>query len=540
MPIAESDPLTYMNVFDAHCMLGRHLWLKEGGLHTAADLLDEMDHYGVAEALVMDCLGRENHPDEGNRRILELTKASPRLRPAWSALPAHGDDEQAEPAAFLAEMKWHRVGAVFLYPRQYRFSLADWCVDRFLEPLAAARVPVFLNYNEMVSGGLAWDQTDWEAVVALCRRWPDLPVIVSEHRIRRAQRMIYRALDVCPNLRIELSGLWLHRSIEYLTKHWGAGRLVYGSNWPHLGPHQTLATLTTAEISDADKQRIAGDNVRGLLAWCGPCPPAEVKLPPPADEFVAFGQNGRRPEGMTFWDNHGHIGGRACHYHLSNATHDGIVRDMDRLGVTKTCIFSFAGIFSDETHGNDVTAEAVRQHPDRFVGFTLLNPHRGRDAMLRELERGAKMGLRGVKLIPHYQGYPEEGPLIDVACQWAHERRQIILNHNWKSPQQMERLVKTYPNACFFTGHTTIAYAEIMKRHKNLYVCSCPLLPPRACEDVVAAIGADRLMFGSDLQDLPIAWGLGPILFARIPPEQKRLILGGNLQRVLREYSLKP
>ncbi len=56
----------------------------------------------------------------------------------------------------------------------------------------------------------------------------------------------------------------------------------------------------------------------------------------------------------------------------------------------------------------------------------------------------------------------------------------------------------------------------------------------------MAAIGADRLMFGSDLQDLPIAWGLGPILFARIPPEQKRLILGENLQRVLREYSLKP
>lgn len=529
-----------MNVFDAHCMLGRHLWLGEGGLHTAAHLLDEMDHYGVAEALVVDCLSRENHPDEGNRRILDVTKANPRLRPAWSALPAYGDDEQAEPAAFLAEMKRNRVGAVFLYPRQFRFSLADWCVDRFLEPLAEARVPVFLNYNEMVPGGMNWDQTDWEKVVALCRRWPGLPVVVSEHRIRLTQRMIYRALDACPNLRLELSGWWLHRAIEYITKHWGAGRLLYGSNWPLLGPHQTLATLTTAEIGDADKRRIAGDNLRELLTWCGPCPPAEVKLPPPADEFVAFGRTGRRPEGMTFWDNHGHIGGRACHYHLPNATLDGIVRDMERLGVAKTCVFSFAGIFSDEAHGNDVTAEAVRRHPDRFVGFTLLNPHRGRDAMLRELERGAKMGLRGVKLIPHYQGYPEEGPLIDIACQWAHERRQIILNHNWKSPQQMERLVTAYPNACFFTGHTTTAYAEIMKRHKNLYVCSCPLLAPRACEDVVAAIGADRLMFGSDLQDLPIAWGLGPILFARIPPEQKRLILGGNLQRVLREYSLKP
>ncbi|NLW50640.1 MAG: hypothetical protein GXY85_07310, partial [Candidatus Brocadiaceae bacterium] len=48
------------------------------------------------------------------------------------------------------------------------------------------------------------------------------------------------------------------------------------------------------------------------------------------------------------------------------------------------------------------------------------------------------------------------------------------------------------------------------------------------------------LLFGSDLQDLPIAWGLGPILFARLPVEQKRMILGGNLRRLLTEYSLHP
>jgi predicted TIM-barrel fold metal-dependent hydrolase len=79
-----------------------------------------------------------------------------------------------------------------------------------------------------------------------------------------------------------------------------------------------------------------------------------------------------------------------------------------------------------------------------------------------------------------------------------------------------------------------------MKRFANLYVCSCPLLWPRACEDVVATIGADRLLFGSDLLDLPIAWGLGPILFARLPAAEKRMILGGNLQRILSRYSLKP
>ena len=526
------------DTFDACCTVGRHLTLQEGGLHTAEHLLDEMDHYGIPEALVLDSLSRENHPADGNRRILDVAALSPRLHPVWSALAVHGQDEQAEPGTFLEQMREHRIGALYLFPRQYRFSLEDWCVGPLLEPLAEARVPVFINHNEVGGAGTGWDETDWDDVVALCRRWPDLPVVVSEYRIRRAQRMIYRALDLCPNLHVELSGLWLHRAIEYITEHWGAERLLFGSDWPRLGQHLTLATLTTAEISDGDKRAIAGDNLRRLIGWCGPPQSVEADLPPPVDAFVRFGQTGVRPETMTFWDNHGHLGERACHYHLPDCTHEGIVRDMDRLGVEKVCVFSFAGVFSDEKAGNDIVAEAVSRYPDRFVGFTMLNPHRGREEMLRELERGAGMGLRGVKLIPHYQGYPEEGPLIDVACQWAHDRRQIILNHHWGSPQQVERLVSAYSNACFFTGHATTAYAEVMKTHPNLYVCSCPLLGPRACEETVAAIGADRLMFGSDLQDLPIAWGLGPILFARLAPREKRMILGENLQRVLREFSL--
>lgn len=527
-------------LFDAACIVGRHLKLQADGLHSAADLLADLDHHGISEALVVDSLSREGHPEPGNLRVLEVTRDHPRLVPAWSALPAYGDDEQEAPEALLARMRENRVGALFFYPQQYRFSLQDWCVDPFLGPFAAAGVPFFIDYNEVGRGGWGWDHTDWEAVVGLCRRWPQLPVVVSEFRIRQAQRMIYRALDACPNLHLELSGLWLHRAIEYITDHWGADRLIFGSHWPYLGHHVTVAPLATAEIDEVDRARIGSGNLRRLVSWCGPRPEVQVELPPPADEFAAFARTGVRPPEMRFWDNHGHMGGRATHYHLPNCTLDGIVRDMDRLGVQQTCVFSFTGVFSDEQPGNDYVAEAVRRYPDRFVGFTLLNPHRGRDGMLAELERGAAMGLRGVKLIPHYQDYPEEGPLIDVACQWAHERRQIILDHHWGSAAQVERLVSTYSDACFFTGHSTTAYTEVMRRHPNLYVCSCPLCGPRTCEEVVAAIGADRLMFGSDLQDLPIAWGLGPILFARLEPAQKRLILGENLRRVLRQYSLNP
>lgn len=528
------------NFFDARCRVGRHVryTTPKESPQSAEDLLEEMDHFGIAEALVLDCLSAECTPEDGNPRILDVAAQSERLHPAWVALPP-GTDEQPAPHDMAERMRRHQVAAMFLLPMQYRHPLADWCLDELIEPLAEAGVPLFISYDEVGPQGFGMDRTDWPAVVELCRRWPELAVIVTEHRMRRSQRTVYRALDACANLRIELSGYWLHHGIEYITRRWGSDRLIFGSNWPQFGHGLTMTPLTCAEIDEADKCKIAGDNLRELLRWCDPEHP-RVELPPPADELVEWGRTGRMPESITLHDNHGHLGGGSCHYHVPDGDVDALVREMDRFNIAQCCVFSLSAVFSDERYGNDRTMEAVARYPDRFIGFTLLNPHRGPEQMRAELERCATGGMRGVKLIPHYQGYPAEGPNIDVACQWAHERKQLILNHHWGGATQMERLVSSYPDACFFTGHTTIEYAEVMQRHDNLYVCSCPILEPRIVENVVEAVGADRFLFGSDLSDLPIAWGFGPVLFARISEADKRLILGENLAQLLQHYSLNP
>ncbi|NNM87743.1 MAG: amidohydrolase family protein [Phycisphaerae bacterium] len=527
------------NFFDARCKVGRNVKTGVGPLspHTAEDLLAEMDHFGVAEAMVLDCLSVECSPWHGNPRTIEAAGISARLHPAWVVIPP-GTDEQPDPDQLIALMQQKKVGAVYLFPRQYRFPLASWSIDEVLEPLASLQVPVFISYDEVGPDGRGGDQTDWDEVVSLCRRMPSLPVIVTELRIRRSQRTVYRALEACANLHLELSGYWLHRGIEYLTRRWGSERLLFGSNWPTLGHGLTLTTLACAQVDDQAKRQIAGDNLRRLLQWCHVEHP-RVDLLEPQDELVAWGRTGQKPEGIRLYDNHGHIGGSSGHYHVPDGDVNTLVHEMDRFGIEKVCLFSLVGVFTDEVHGNNHTIDAVQRHPERFIGFTLVNPHRGPDGMRRELERCAKAGLRGIKLIPTYQCYPEEGPNIDIACEWANGREQLILNHYWGGAAQIERLVATYPKACFFTGHTTTAYAEVMKKYANLYVCTCPVLEPRAVEQVVDAIGADRFLFGSDLTDLPIAWGIGPILFARLGERQRRMILGENLRALLQRYSLK-
>ena len=105
-------------------------------------------------------------------------------------------------------------------------------------------------------------------------------------------------------------------------------------------------------------------------------------------------------------------------------------------------------------------------------------------------------------------------------------------------PEQIGRLCTTYPDACFIAGHSAGNYAEVTQSVSNLFICTCPFLRWGQTEDYVGLYGADRILFGSDLTDLPIAWGLAQIMYAEISEEDKRKILGGNLEQLMRRYSV--
>ncbi len=522
------------NFFDAVCMIGRGLKSGAGEPYSADDLIESMDRAGIAEALVLDSLSRQCHPAPGNERIVGTVSGHPRLHPAWTALPHGAPDEQSSPEDMLRQMEKHRVGALFLFPAQYGFRLCDWTVDAFFGPIADGNVPVFVNYNDSRSQEM--DACRWDELVDFCRRWPSMPVILTEFRLRCKNRMLYRALDACGNLHLELSGYWLYRGIEYLTQNWGAGRLIFGSNWPYLNQSCTAATVAMADIDEDDKRLIAGENLRRLISWCG-AKHSQVELPPPPDDCAGFARTGERPGNMTFLDCHGHLGGHSPNYHVPDSSIESTVAEMDRMGVGKVFAFSFTVVHGDERFGNDQVADAVRAYPDRFIGFAGINPHRGRAEILTELRRCSDMGLQGIKLIPQYQDFPAENPLIDLCCEWAHENRWVVLNHGWGEPRYLERLLEKFSDAIFLTGHADFRSAPLARRYRNLWICTCPVHRPRDCEKLVEAAGADRVMFGSDLQDLPVSWGLGPILQAVIGAEEKRLILHDNMLDVLARMS---
>ena len=532
-----------MRYFDANVRLGRfNDWSGREPI-TPDDMLRTMDHYGIHEALVVDSLSYEYHAVDGNRRVLDVTADHPRLHAAWAALPP-GSREMVPADEMVAEMVERSVRAVFLYPRQYNFTLDDWCVDGLLGPFAERHVPVFICPNTHTGGGgpaADWrgqDKTDWAGVVRLCRAFPELPVIIVENRISYTLRTMYQALEACPNLHVELSTLWLHHVIEFVCREWGAERLVFGSGLPVRDPSAVLGQLNYSDISAEEVADIASGNLRRLLSWneADPLPVSQVEFPDPIDELHDIALHRKPLQGQGFVCSHGHLG-RTTFLHIPDGSVEDLLVEMDRFGIERTIVYTDGGLASDEVYGNDLVASAVKAHPDRFIGFVSPNLNRSPDAIRGEIERGFAMGLTGIKIHPDFSGYDTNGPNVEVACAVANERKSIIINHYWGDTDRMVTLCRRYPDACFITGHTHPEAIPATQVVDNLYIGTCPLNSYGTLERFVAGAGADRIVFGSDLSWNPVGWGMGPILYASIPVESKRLILGGNIRRLLQEYA---
>lgn len=526
-----------MRFFDCNCRIGRYNeWTGREPI-TSDGLLSAMDHYGIHEALVLDNLSSEYHPVDGNERVLRLTEGQPRLHAAWVGLP----DESRElppPKDLVAQMAECDVRALFLYPKQYHFTLEERSLDGLLHALSERRIPLFICYNGLF-GAAGQDQTDWPEVARICQAFPDLPVVVTEYRISYTLRKMYQALDACPNLRVDLSSLWVHHMLEFVTREWGAERLLFGSGMPLCDPGAPLCHLNYALLSEQDRQALAGDNLRRLVSWNrkAPLPEIDVSFSPPVDELHAMARNAASLRGQGFYDSHGHIG-RHFLLHIPDASPNELVEEMERLGVQKAVVMTNGGFNNDEVYGNNLVAAAVKAHPDRFVGFVAVNVNRPAEEILRVSREGFASGMRGIKIALHGR-VPDMAVAdsnVELVCAFADERRSMVINHHWGSAERLLYLCRKFPHACLITGHPSLEAASIMNQVDNLYIgANNHYYRYGSLEAFTEKVGADRLLFGTDLSWNPVAWGLGAVLYSKIPLEAKRLILGGNLRRLLGE-----
>jgi predicted TIM-barrel fold metal-dependent hydrolase len=215
---------------------------------------------------------------------------------------------------------------------------------------------------------------------------------------------------------------------------------------------------------------------------------------------------------------------------------------MDAHGVDAGCVLG-GGHFvagSDYVLGNDDLLDLWCRAPDRFIPFGHVNPNDDAGRILTELDRLYRRGARCLKLINSYQqAYPGDGPNLMEVYRFAAEHRMLVLNHSWTNAE-IAAISRQFPCVDFILGHYSNSRDPVLRECPNVYTSTWNLGSLSFIERGVREVGPDKFLYGSDAFMNPLAFGIGQVVYADIPDEAKRRILGLNQARLLDKVGALP
>lgn len=150
-----------------------------------------------------------------------------------------------------------RARGIRLFPATHNFPLASWMIGTLCEILCQHNLPLFIWHVELT----------WDALRQVAMDFPQLTIVVETQtqKILYGSRPLFALMQECANILVETSNFAGCGYIEYAVRTFGAERLLFGSFLPVSDPLVPIGMILDADISDSEKQIIAGGNLCRLI-----------------------------------------------------------------------------------------------------------------------------------------------------------------------------------------------------------------------------------------------------------------------------------
>ena len=180
------------------------------------------------------------------------------------------------------------------------------------------------------------------------------------------------------------------------------------------------------------------------------------------------------------------------------------------------------------------------KHPDRIIQFLWVDPHS--DKLEADLhEKYKSWGYRGIKLHQCTHNFASDSRELAVVIDFAREKELPVIIH-LRSPRDVTGFINTaikHPRVNFIIAHLIGLELFISNRAlDNLYfdISPAPLISLKRINLAINSFGAEKVLLGSDTPfgKNNLAQNLNKIYELKISANEKDLIMGGNLQRLLK------
>lgn len=195
---------------------------------------------------------------------------------------------------------------------------------------------------------------------------------------------------------------------------------------------------------------------------------------------------------------------------------------------------------------NDDSIALTARHPDFYSFFCYLNPTLGERAVMREVERCVKHGVRGIKL---EKANNAADPCMQHVAKAARKFDLVVLQHSWSmdthdkaqgaqsDPAHTAMFARRNPDVKVIMAHLVgCGYRGVLavKDLPNVWVDTSGGYPEaQIIEYAVEHLGAERVLFGSDLPIRECSVKIGAVTGAAISKTAQQSILYDNAARLL-------
>lgn len=215
-----------------------------------------------------------------------------------------------------------------------------------------------------------------------------------------------------------------------------------------------------------------------------------------------------------------------------------ILRLEDQAGIERAIIVPACQVWPD----NEGLAKAIRGY-DRLTGCAIINPQFGEKAV-QELERCVQeWGIKGLKLMPTFHGYPVHTAVVDPLIQKVRELGILLTVHSgsWNAePLQISVLADRYPEVPIIMEHSGFRWyfpdaLAAARRSPNIYLGLSILATETVMVlDIFKAVGPERMVFGSDVPAAYPDLAAEAIRRCKFGKDANDLIFGGVLSKIYR------
>lgn len=523
--------------FDSFAAVGKRAGkdpLAQWETHT---LLREMERCAVHGALVFAHVAAETHPDVGNPLVSRICRRHERLYPCWVGLP-HQTGEFPPPGELVARMRAEGVRALKIYPRTFQFAVDDLTLAPLLSELENAGLLLIVDRGQ---DGHPNVQISWQELRWVAETFPRLNILLHGVRWEATRELTPLALAY-PNIHFEFSSYQGNRMLEYWCRTIGHEQLLFGTEALEKSLGAARAYIDYSELDEASENAIAGGNLARLLG---------TELPPPYsrprqdDAILRRALDGLPVDDMVMIDAHAHFtakGSRgASRVFMNEADLPSVVARNRRIGVDITVASPWTGIWTDYELGNADSVEGLKECPEAFVAYAVLDPNYVKDWDAELKNCYEKWGFRGMKPYFPRMGIPYNDERFRPWWEYGNEHHLFAKMHPSDNfIEEMHELASRYPNVNFLLAHSgwtwdhARQHVALARKYPN---CFCEITFTSVLHGViewmVSEIGSERVIYGSDTPMRDPFPQFGWVAYADVSEADKRNILGNNMQRIL-------